>query len=330
MALTYQQYSGNKKIEDTVQIARNGETPIYYTDEEIDILREIELENAMDMVGDLVDEAAEDLQIHNVGTNKLNDLDMDIYSKTCPKGRKEKRIYNEVKNKLAARESKLYYPRGAKIQVVPMRVKNQRNAAYVSGQSGSGKSWWAAHYAKEYQRDNPGNAVYLLSRKPVDPSFDDNVEGLIRIKLDRHFINGIKRSVADEYSENTDPLERFSDSLIIFDDFEQIMDPAIKKAVLEFKNSVFQLGRQHNIDIVSIQHKSLGGQKSITDIGESNMLVCFPRKNLGETRKLLVHYCCYQKEELERILDEETRKERWMCIIRPNILITEKYIKVLD
>jgi len=329
MALTYQSYAGNKRIKEAVLIARNGEQNIYYIDEEIDILRENEPEEAVDIVSELVDEAAKELQIHNISTTKLNELDLDIYGKTCPTGRKERKIFNEVKNKLSAMEAKMYYPKKGDIKVVPTVIEDQRNAIYISGQAGSGKSWWAADYALEYQKIHPGNMVFLISRKKEDKAFD-KVPSIIRIALNRQFIKGIKRVTYDEEDEEQEPIEKFRDSLIIFDDFEQISDPAIHKAVMEFKNDVFTLGRQYNIDIISIQHKSLGGQKSVTDLSEANTLVCFPKANLGETTNLLSRYCKYTPDQIERILDEETKRERWMCIIRPkNILMTKRFIKIL-
>lgn len=327
MALTYQSYNGrHNRITDSVQIAKDGDLKLYYIDEPIDILREQDPDIALDLVSELVDETTKDLQALNLGTKKLNDLDMDIYSKSCPTNKITRRIFNNVKDKLAAMESKLYYPRNGKISVIPRIIENQRNTIYIYGPSGAGKSYWCSKYAKNYQTEFPGNRVFLLSRKAYDPAFDNVIVDLIRIPLNRKFVTDIQQ----EKDEETDPIARFHDSLLIFDDFEGIDDPTIKKAVLHLKDTSFQLGRQYRIDVCSIQHKGLGGNKSLVDLCEANMLVGFPKMNLGETMRLLQRYCSFNKEQMERIFNEDMKKERWCCVIRPNIIVTEHFIKIID
>jgi len=326
MALTYSQYAGHNKIHDSVQIARNGNIKIYYIDSPMDILKEHDPDDAMDIISNLVDEATNDLQFMNIGTKKLMDLDSDILTNSCPVNRQQRRIFHEVKNKLAVGENKFYHCPDGTLLVVPPIQDGQRNAVYISGPSGVGKSSWCSQYARQYQIENPGNRIFLFSRKTYDPAFDGVIDGLIRVPLDRKFITDTQQVPGSDI----DPLASYNNSLIIFDDFESIADPIIKKAVLLFKDAVFTLGRQHKIDICSIQHKSLGGAKSMVDLCESNVLVCFPRKSLGECMRMLSRYCHYSKYQLEQIFDDKSKLERWMCIIRPNFIITQHYIKVID
>jgi hypothetical protein len=326
MSLTYGSYAGNDTIRDAVLIARNGPIQIYYVDHPIDILTDNDPDGSLNMITKMVDEEAESLRQMHIGANKLNNLDLDIYSKSTPTVRKERKIYNAVMNRIAALESRLYYPRDGKIRFVPRHLDNQRDGIYVAGPSGAGKTYFASRYSQDYQREFPGNNIYLFSRKNRDPLFDEDVQGIIRVPLDRHFIS----SIQEKPGVNLDPLDRYHDSLLIFDDFESIIDKDIRKAVMDFKNSAFQLGRYRNISCISIQHKALGGAKSLVDICESNILVIFPKMNLGESIKMLAKYCSYTKDQIEQIFTPEARKERVMVIIRPNVIITEKFIKVID
>lgn len=317
MALTYQQYAGNNI--DTTQIARNGDIKLYYLDQPIDILRELDPEQALNLVSDLVDNSTRALNFdpESLGALRLSHLDKDVYNNMVPTSRYDKHVYNRTKNELAAMESKLYRPGRSDIKLLPRKIQDINDRLYVSGQSGSGKSTFCANYALEYQREFPGNKVFLFSIKNYDPVFDNNVPNLIRVPLDRKLLD-------------INDITQYSDSLMIFDDFERVSDPHIKKAILRLKDNVFQLGRANNIYICSIQHKSLGGQKSIVDLQESNILVIFPKHNLGEAKKILTNYCSYDRCQIDRILDNDTRNERWLVIIKPNIIIAKNFIKIID
>ncbi len=322
MALSYQKIAGHSSINDGIQIARDGDIKLYYIDQPIDLLREHDQDTAMYMVSDIVDDVVKDMMIFGLGTGKLNTIDCDIMSKSCPTNRIQRRIFNDVKNRIAAMESKIYYPQNGNISILPRKLEGQNNRIYVSGSSGSGKSFWRSRYALNYLSEYPNNRIFLFSRKTFDPVFDDVISNIIRVPLDRKFVMDVE--------QNPEFISNFHDSLLIFDDFEGIHDKDIKRSIMQFKDSAFQLGRQYNIDIISVQHKSLGGAKSIVDLCESNILVCFPKMNLGECLRMINKYCSYSKDQMERIFDDDMKRERWLCIIRPNIAITEHFIKIID
>jgi hypothetical protein len=330
MALTYANYAGNKSIKDTQQIARNGNIKLYYIDDEIDLLRDVEPDYAIKMVSDLVDQAANDLNLLNINSKKLNDLDCDIYNKSCPTRRIDKKLFNDVKDKIAAKESKFYYPKNGNIRLIPRLDSGQTDRLYISGQSGSGKSTFCSNYALEYQKEFPGNRVFLLSYKPFDPAFDDVIPNLIRPKLNRQFVNDVYGNPNSNIDDYFCPIDKFRDSLVIFDDFECIPDQFILKSILHLKDLILQMGRAYNIYVCSVQHKSLGGSKSTVDLCESNILVCFPRTNLSECIKTFDRYCSFTKDQLDRVFDERTKKQRFLVLIKPNIIITPNFIKIID
>lgn len=325
MALTYQLYAGRNNISDAIQIAKHGNIKIYYVDDPIDVLKDHDQEDALHLVSELVDETVRDLRAIHVPSSRLNNLDCDIYSKSCPPNRLDRRIFNQVKDKLAAMESKIYKTSQGEITIIPRKIEGQRDGLYITGTSGSGKSVFCSNFALNYQLENPGNRVFLISRKSYDKAFDDVVPDLIRIKPDRQFTNSLRST-----EERDEPIEQFHDSLVIFDDFEGIHDTSIRKAIVGLKDDIFRLGRQFNISVCSIQHKSLGGSNSMVDLFESNIIVCFPRNNLNECIKLLTQYCCCSRAQIERIFDDDTKLERWLCVIRPNIFITQHSIRIID
>ncbi len=324
MSLSFSRIAGNNGIEDCFQIAKDGPQKIYYCDQPIDILKEHDEDTAEDLVTNLVDDVVTKLRLYNLTTKKLIDVDSDIMAKDCPRDRHAKRVFAGVKDELGKMESK-YYESQHPLQVIPRKIPQQRDAYYIFGPSGSGKSTWASKYARAYQLENPGNRVFIFSRKEFDPVFDGVVPNIIRVVLDRNFIRDHQRRPGEE-----DPIAQYDNSLVIFDDFLKLDDVSIRKAAEQLKNSLYELGRQYGIDICSVQHKGLGGAKSIIELAESTGIVCFPKINMGESARLIQKYLSFDKDQMLRIFDEAAKKERWLCFIRPNIIISEHYIKVID
>lgn len=322
MSLSFNRIANNNNLELGVPIARDGDRIIYYIDEEIDLLREQHPEDAEAMITEMVDNAVEGLRLYNLTTKKLIDVDADVMAKDAPRDRFGKRIFSNVKEQLAMKESKFYRAIDG-LQVTPQLIPNQRNAYYVFGKSGCGKSTWSSKYALEWLTVHPGGKVFIFSRKTYDPVFDDVVPGIIRVVLDRNFVRDQKGTNGE------DPIIPYANSLVIFDDFLKIDDPTIKKAAEKLKNALFELGRAQGTDIISVQHKGKGGAKSMIELAECSAVVCFPKLNLGESQKVLETYLCFDKTQMMRVFDEEGKKQRWMCVIHPNIVITESYIKIL-
>ena len=323
MSLSYSSIAGVEPSSDHYQVARDGEFTIYYNDEPIDILREHEPEVTEELVTDLVDNVVEGLRMFNLTTRKLIDVDADIMAKEPPKDRYGKRIYSAVKDQLAARESKIFRGRFG-IHVIPRLIPGQTDRYYIFAQSGSGKSTWASRYAQDWLIYHPGGNIFIFSRKEFDPVFDGVIPNLTRVVLDRNFVREHSQKSGEK-----DPIRQYENALVIFDDFLKIEDQTIRKAAEHLKNSIYELGRQYNTDIISIQHKGLGGMKSIIELCESTAIVCFPRMNLNESIKVATKLD-FSKEQLNRIFDEETKLERWLAIIRPNIIVTEHLVKIID
>lgn len=321
MALSYSRTPGTS-FENAVPLARDGERTIFYGDEPLDVLRDGDLEEAEYLVADLLSDTAKDLRLVDMGLKKLCMVHTDIMAKDPPRDRHGKRLHSAVKDRLGALESKYYA--GDDLAVVPRCVEGQRDAYYVFGSSGSGKSTWAARFAQEYLRAHPGGRVVLISCKKNDPAFDRHVPGLERVPLDMNFIRECLPT--DERL----PVERYANSLVIFDDCEQVSDSALRKALLDFKKDILTLGRQFGIDVVSIQHKGLGGAKSLTELCEATGIVCFPRMNLGESKRLVAKYLSFEPSQMDRIFDEGGRLVRWMALVRPNAVVTPRYVKIID
>lgn len=302
---------------------RNTMAIVYYSSASKDCRKELEPEELEVHINDIVDDACETLHMQDIPTKKLLQVESDIIAKERPPGRYEQRIYDHAMKILEARESKYFHvASGFKLEVIPRHIMNQEDRLYVAGPSGGGKSWFSSLYARNYKVQYPGNGVYLFSEKEYDPVFDGTVPDLVRVPLNRALVTNLKR-------ENRDLLEQYKCSLLIFDDFDGVQDVTIRTTVQHFKNSMLRLGRQNHISTISITHKLLSGMKSQVEMQEATHFVFFPSKNLAEVKKMLKTYCGLEKPEVGKILDEEAKQERWMCLIRPDIFVTEKFIKIV-
>lgn len=91
-------------------------------------------------------------------------------------------------------------------QPIP-NTKKERSCLYITGASGSGKSWYVAAYCTEFKRIFPKRDIYLISSLSDDSSID-RIKGLQRIKLNDEFLK------TDLNSDD------FKNALVIFDDTE--------------------------------------------------------------------------------------------------------------
>ena len=111
---------------------------------------------------------------------------------------------------------------------------SERCILYVTGASGSGKSYYIKNYANEFKKMFPKRDVYLFS-SVSDNSSIDKVKSLKRIKLSPELLQ-------DELTA-----EDFKNSLVIFDDCDCITDKKMKQKVQAIQNSILETGRHCNV-----------------------------------------------------------------------------------
>lgn len=168
--------------------------------------------------------------------------------------------------------------------------ESPRDVIYISGPSGSGKSYWAARYVEEYHKMYRKNSIVLITPKPAgeDKAFDS--------------LKYIKRLILEENTFDKIDLDMCRNSLVIFDDWEGLPSD-IRSSVFEFQKLIQSVGRSYGISIVVINHLSCNFHQTRLTISESNIIVIFPRwktARSGYTR-LLKTYCSFNKDQLERI-----------------------------
>ena len=187
----------------------------------------------------------------------------------------------------------------------------ERSVIYITGQSGSGKSYFTAEWCKRYKQMYPNNNIYLLSSLEEDSSID-KIKDLYRIKL-------------PEFMEDDWKVEDFKDSVLILDDTDAITDKAIKKKIEILVNAVLQTGRHYNCTCLFTSHLATCGKETKMILAECHSVVLFP-KNMGNRslKYILESYFGLDTKEIKKLKGLEGR---WVQIIRsyPKAVLSEKY-----
>ncbi len=202
------------------------------------------------------------------------------------------------------------------MQQIPNKNR-ERSILYITGSSGSGKSYYTRQYCEEYIKAYKNNPIYLFSSITEDSSID-KVKGLKRIKLSDEFLN-------TELSIND-----FKDSLIIFDDCDCITNKALKTKIMSIVNIILETGRHSNTSCIYTSHLPTAGMDTRRILNECQSITFFPNGLGAKSLRYL--------EECYLGLDKEQRKtvkrlpSRWCTYIKsyPNVILYERGSYVLN
>lgn len=315
--LSYNKNAGSYPS-DCFQVAKYNNKIIYYHDVDNNKIDSMDYDD----ISELVDYAVDELGINDIPFKKLSNVEDDLLAGDRPRDRQALKVYKKAKETLAIEESKIFMPDThlKKISLVPTNKPNQVDTIYVSATNGAGKSTIASNFAINYHIENPNNRIFLFAYKSYDPAFDGRIPNLIRITLDRNFIRD---------NNATESVNMYKNSLLIFDEIDLVENKDIRNTLMNLKNRALQLGRANGTSVISIQHKSLGGQMSLVEFTECKTIVIFPKNDFMQARQVL-RKLNFDKFEIDSILDPIGKRQRWMAILKPNILVTENYVKIID
>lgn len=190
----------------------------------------------------------------------------------------------------------------------------ERDILYISGQSGSGKSYYSKNYIKEYKKIHKNNDIYLFSNIMNDDSFDE-IKNIKKIDI-----------FDDDFIDIELKADEFGDSLLLFDDVDCIQKKQIKKKIYALLNEVLMVGRHYNISIIFTSHIICNGLETKGILNEAHSITIFPN-NMGNRslKYVLDSYLGLDKKQIEKIKNFDSR---WVTINRsyPQSLLTEKFI----
>lgn len=201
-------------------------------------------------------------------------------------------------------------------QYIPNK-KSERQILYITGASGSGKSYYTKHYCDEYRKMFPKNQIYLISSINEDSSID-KVKGLKRMKLTNDLLTTDLK--ADD----------FKDSLVIFDDTDCLTNKIMRMKVNGILNMLLETGRHTNTSVIYTSHLATAGLDTKRILNEAHSITIFPHSLGGRSLKyLLENYFGLDKYQIKKI---KTLPSRWVTLIKsfPMVVLSEKQSYVLN
>lgn len=199
------------------------------------------------------------------------------------------------------------------IQIVPNK-KTERSILYITGSSGSGKSYYTREYIKQYHLSYPKHPIYLFSSLSDDTTLD-SIKYLKRIKLDDKFLN-------------TDfTIEDFANTLIIFDDTDVISNKYMKMKLQDIMNIILETGRHTKTSFIYTSHIANKGNDTKTILNETHSITIFPNTAGARTIKYLLEGLFgLDKHQIKKIKQLGTTKSRWITITKtyPLIVLHQK------
>jgi hypothetical protein len=197
-----------------------------------------------------------------------------------------------------------------RIQPIP-NPEQERQILYITGASGSGKSYFTRQYCAEFQRIFPKRPIYLFSSINDDSSIDE-IKGLKRIRLSPELLT-------EELTAGD-----FKDSMVIFDDTDCITDKAMKLKINGILNSILETGRHFNTYCIYTSHLPCAGNDTKRILNEAHSITFFPHSLGGRSLKYLLEaYLGLDKEQIKKI---KALPSRWCMVAKtyPQVVISEK------
>ena len=202
------------------------------------------------------------------------------------------------------------------IQQIPDK-ETERSILYITGPSGSGKSYYTRNYILEYKKLFPKNNVYIFSSLDSDETLD-KIKSIKRVKF------------TDKFIMYDFKITDFKDSLVIFDDVDSETNKYKKKKIFGILSMILNTGRHVRCSVVFTSHLSCAGNETKLILSECHSITIFV-KNMGNRslKYLLDSYFGLDKHQIDYI---KKINSRWISLIKtyPSVLISEKEAIVLN
>jgi hypothetical protein len=176
---------------------------------------------------------------------------------------------------------------------------------YVSGLSGSGKSYFISQFLKHNKVKQEGAGMFLFSPVQDDKAMK-SIRNLIHLDLDE-----LEAEMKGKEFEIEDIPPG---SIVIFDDIESYGKNVAKK-YMGLRDILLERGRHRDISTICVSHNCCNGHATKVSIREAQYWCLFPKFNARDTKMILKTYGGFEKTEIDEIM---ALKTRW-CFIRKSI-----------
>ena len=202
-------------------------------------------------------------------------------------------------------------------QLIP-NPETERQILYITGSSGSGKSYFTKKYCREFARVFPKRPIYLISSVEKDESVDD-IKNLKRMKIK-----------SKEFLEEDFVIDDFKDCLVIFDDTDCITDKKLRTKVNAILGMILETGRHSNTYCIYTSHLATAGNDTKRILNESHSITFFPKTMGGRMMKYLCeNYLGLDKKEIDHLKRIPSRSITVMKTY-PKVVLGDKDVFLLS
>lgn len=179
--------------------------------------------------------------------------------------------------------------------IIPSYPETER--IYMTGKQGSGKSTLCALYMMEYSCLFPKRQIFLFTKH----------EGEKAYKLIKH------REILYTSELLQEPLDitLLANSLVVFDDCDNIQDKKIQKNLNALNDDLVTSGRKYGIHVISMSHQMMNYAATRNTINEANKTIWFQSSNKYHVNRYLKVYASLDPKTIQKI---NSLSSRWICL----------------
>jgi hypothetical protein len=202
--------------------------------------------------------------------------------------------YHKVNNKLNEKLKKEFDLSTGVMVPLP---SDESERIYIAAMTGAGKSCLAAMYGYEFKNKFPKKQIYLFSKHEKEKAYKNVLHKEILCD--------------DEMLLEPIDIKLFSNSLLIFDDCDNIQDKEVSKNMTKFINDIITAGRKYGIYCVILGHQLMNYKETRNILNECNRIVFFKTGSVYHITRYLKVYCGLDPFTIKKII---ALKSRWSMI----------------
>jgi hypothetical protein len=195
-----------------------------------------------------------------------------------------------------------------------IRPTKETERVFIAGRAGVGKSSFASMYAREYREMFPKNKMYMVSTHTQEEAYAHF--DMTHIPLDETF------------AESPPTLDDMANSLVIFDDCDNLTDKKLQDAVKRVNSNLIANGRKYGTHVLTLAHQLMDYSRTRHLLIEANRVVFFLGGSAYHNKRFLKEYAGMDKNQSQKILG---LRSRWVCLglTMPNYFISENEVSLL-
>ena len=223
----------------------------------------------------------------------------------------------------STKKTKIELPYDCRFEILPNTDRDKRDVFYLSGTSGSGKSYMIKQIVNNYHKLYPKRNVFVVSKLDEDDTLDSCKAPLIRLD---------PKDFIDNPPDINSPM--LANSFVIFDDIDAIDDKDEEKAIHTLMNDIAVTGRKHKdgqgcISMAFLTHYITNYKKTRLILNEAMYYVLYPQSTSTNSLYYILHrYLGMNRDEIRKL----KKLGRWVVVHKnfPNYLVSQYTAEILN